>query len=122
MKEQYEEVKAEELNPGDVVHVSFHSTTKQNLCLNKKVIEVRDTHVKAQGNYYFYKEYCRYYLVEKAKKPLPTAIGSVIKHPDGWQFIRLGEDNWKGLEPGYVISPFKWTDDEVESDDWEQVA
>ena len=122
MKEQYEEVKAEELNPGDVVHVSFHGPAARSLYTDKKVIEVRDTHVKAQGNYYFYKEYCRYYLVEKTKKPLPTAIGSVVKHPDGWRFIRLGEDNWKGIESGYGISPFKWTDAEVESGDWEEVA
>ena len=121
MKEQYAEVKAEDLNPGDVVHVSFHSPAEQNLFLNKKVIEVRDTHVKAQGMYYFYKEYSRFYLVEKAKKPLPTKIGSVVKHPDGWQFIRLDEVNWKGIDRGY-ISPFKWSNEEVESDDWEEVV
>ena len=121
MSEQYEEVKAADLNPGDVVHVSFHSPAEQNLYLNKKVIEVRDSHVKAQGMFYFYKEYSRFYLVEKAKRVLPTKIGSVVKHPDGWQFIRIGEDNWKGIDQG-DISPFKWSDAEVESDDWEEVA
>ena len=121
MNEQYEEVKAEDLNPGDVVHVSFHSPAEQNLYLNKKVIKVAGTHVAAQDNYYFYKEYCRYYLVKKAKKPLPTKIGSVVKHPDGWLFVRIGDDNWKGIDRG-DISPFKWSNEEVESDDWEEVA
>lgn len=121
MSEQYEEVKAEDLNPGDVVHVSFKSGSEQNLFLNKKVIGVRDSHVKAQGMYYFYKEYSRFYLVEKAKKSLPTAIGSAVKHPDGWQFIRIGEDNWKGIDREGEVTDTRWWDVEVSCEDWKEL-
>lgn len=121
MSEQYEEVKPEDLNPGDVVHVSFKSGAEQNLFLNKKVIEVRDSHVKAQGLYYFYKEYSRFYLVEKAKKSLPTAIGSVVKHADGWQFIRIGEDNWKGIDPEGGLSVTRWYNTEVSCEEWKEL-
>ena len=123
MNEQYEEVKAEDLNPGDVVHVSFKSGSEQNLFLNKKVIGVRDSHVKAQGMYYFYKEYSRFYLVEKAERKLPTEIGAVVKHPDGWQFIRIGEDSWRAVDPRNGLSSIRWRDAEVAIvEGWEVVA
>lgn len=115
MSEEYEEVKAEDLHPGDVVHVSFHSPTEQNLYLNKKVTEVRDTHVKAEGRYYFYKEYSRFYLVSKAKKPLPTELGAVVEHIDGWKFVRVGEDYWIGIMPSGIPSGVTWRDEEVDS-------
>lgn len=121
MNEKFAEVGLSDLNPGDVVHVSFKSSAEQNLYLNMKIIKAAEVYVKTQEGYYFYESVSRYYLVEKAKKPLPTELGSVVKHPDGWQFIRLDEDNWKGIDRD-CISPFKWTDAEVASDDWEEVA
>lgn len=122
MKDQFAEVKAADLNPGDVVHVSFKSEFREALYLNMTVAETNTyTGVVMEDGRYFLKEYSRYYLVEKANKPLPTKIGSVVKHPDGWLFVRIGDDNWKGIDRG-DISPFKWSDAEVESDDWEEVA
>lgn len=115
MNKKYEEVKPEDLNPGDVVHVSFHSRAEQNLFMNEKVTEVAGTHVEAEGARYFYKEYSRFYLVYKAKKPLSTELGAVVEHTDGWKFIRVGEDDWIGITPSGDRSEGKWCDIEVDT-------
>lgn len=122
MNEQYEEVKPAELNTGDVVHVSFKSGADQTLYLNEKVIAVRDSYVSTEGGHYFWKEYSRYYLVEKAKKSLPTELGALVEHPDDWQFIRIGEDDWRAVDPRDGLSTIRWTDAEVGIEDWEVVA
>lgn len=120
MNEEYEEVKPSELTKGDVVHVSFKSGAEQALYLNEKVIVVRDAYVNAEGGSFFWTEYSRFYLVKKAERKLPTEIGSLVKHPDGWQFIRIGEDDWLAVGPRNGLSPTRWTDEEVSCDDWEE--
>jgi len=122
LNEQYGQVKLEALNKGDVVHVSFDSHLERRLYLNQTVTRVTGAYLFTEDGRSFYRDYGRFYLVEKAKKTLPTKIGSVVKHPDGWRFIRLDEDNWKGIDPEQGISPFIWSDAEVESDDWEEVV
>lgn len=122
MNEQYKAVRPEDLNPGDVVHVSFHSHAEQNLFLNEKVTKVAGTHVEAEGGRYFYKEYSRYYLVKKAKKPLPTELGAVVEHTDGWKFVRVGEDDWIGISPRGVRGTEPWCDDQVDSSRRKDVA
>lgn len=114
MKEQYEEVELEALNKGDVVHVSFKSGAEQRLYLNKKVISVQESYVKAQGGYYFWKDHCRFYLVEKAKNPLPTELGAVVEHTDGWKFVRVGEDDWVGIDPDGDRSAVRWRNNNVD--------
>lgn len=115
MSEQYEEVKAADLNPGDVVHVSFDSGSIKKIYLNETVEEVACGFMTAESKRGFHIPYSRFYLVEKAKKPLPTELGAVVEHTDGWKFVRVGEDDWIGITPGGERSPGPWYDSEVDS-------
>lgn len=122
MKDQYEEVELETLNKGDVVHVSFGSPLGRRLYLNLTVNFVTEAYLFTEDEKKFYKEYSRFYLVKKAKKPLPTELGAVVEHTDGWKFVRVGEDDWIGITPGGVRSPGPWYDSEVDSSGRKDVA
>lgn len=63
----------------------------------------------------FYIPYSRFYLVSKAQNPLPTELGAVVEHTDGWKFVRVGEDDWIGILPSGIRSDMSWRDEEVDS-------
>lgn len=114
MSEEYAEVKAADLNPGDVVHVSFKSVFTEALYLNETVAHTNEDYsVGMEDGSSFYIPYSRFYLVEKAKKPLPTELGAVVEHTDGWKFVRVGEDDWVGILPSGGRSSATWSDYEI---------
>lgn len=114
MNEEYKEVKAEDLNKGDVVHVSFKSMLTEALYLNETVAHTKEDYsVGMEDGSSFHTPYSRFYLVEKAKNPLPTELGAVVEHTDGWKFVRVGEDDWIGISPRSGRSTAQWSDSEV---------
>lgn len=115
MNEQYEEVVPAELHPGDVVHVSFNSGSIKRIYLNEKVEEDEYGYVATESGRSFHIPYSRFYLVQRAKKPLPTELGAVVEHTDGWKFVRVGEDDWIGISPSSGRSTMHWSDSEVDS-------
>lgn len=123
MSNELEAVNISELGVGDIIHVSFESSTSKGLYLNKEIKSVSNGIVYTRDFLGFVESNSRYYIVEKAKrKPeLPTEIGSVVRHNDGWQFIRLAEDSWKGINPSGVITSAYWSEDDVASTEWKLI-
>lgn len=121
MNAPIDEVKKSELAVGDIINVSFKSDFSENLYLTEKVVSIEESYVETEDRG-FLAEYSRYYIVEKAKRALPTEIGSAVKQIDDWKYIRIGDNSWKGIEPTGHISKYSWTDAEVASTEWEQIA
>lgn len=124
MSNELEAVNISELVIGDIINVSFKSSISQGLYLNKEIESLSNGIVFTKDFLGFVEENSRYYIVEKAKrKPeLPTEIGSAVKQIDDWKYIRIGDNSWKGIEPTGHISKYRWTDAEVASTEWEQIA
>lgn len=123
MTTNFTEVSKSELGIGDTIHVSYHNFAEMELYLNEKVTVLHEGSVETVGRY-FSTDFSRYYLVEKAvvKRELPTLLGSVVKHDDGWQFIRVGLDTWKGINTVGELSHYDWSNAEVASSDWEEIS
>lgn len=115
MKENvFEDVDISQIGVGDVVHVHWQDQGRGELYLEQQITEVSPTQV-ATPKYVFLQCVCRFYLVSKAKKPLPTELGAVVEHTDGWKFVRVGEDDWIGISPRSGRSTMHWRDYEVDS-------
>lgn len=126
MSETYKPVDFETLRVGDVVHVHWEYGGLSELFLNQEISEVSISTVLA-GKWTFRRPACKFYLVSKAKKPLPTELGAVIEHTDGWRFLRVGVDKWVGVGHEEGAGDLFWTDAEVvDYDDggvdWKEVA
>lgn len=111
---EYKPIKFSELTVGDIISVSFSSPQEEILVTCVEVDKITEDTVRA-GKYWFRKDFSRYYLVSKAKKPLPTELGAVVEHTDGWKFVRVGEDDWIGISPSTGRSPAQWSDYEVDT-------
>ena len=119
MSETYKPVDFETLRVGDVVHVHWEYGGMSELFLNQEIREVSISTVLA-GNWTFRRPACKFYLVSKAKNPLPIKLGAAVQHLDGWQFIRIGEDSWCAIDPRNGLSSIRWRDEEVSCEDWEE--
>ena len=88
----YEEVKIEDIREGDVVTAVGYTKLFQNL----KVAKVEeDGSIYSDTNGFDPTWGWRYFLIERAKQPLPTKLGSVVK--------ALGVE-WVLCDPGSVES------------------
>lgn len=115
MKENvFEDVDISQIGVGDVVHIHWQDRGRGELYLEQKITEVSPTQVTTP-KYVFLQCVCRFYLVSKAKKPLPTELGAVVEHTDGWKFVRVGADDWIGISPSGTRSTMHWGDGEVDS-------
>lgn len=109
---EYKPIKFSEVSVGDIISVSFSSLVEELLITCVEVDKITEDTVRA-GSYWFHKNNSRFYLVSKAKKPLPTELGAVVEHTDGWKFVRVGEDDWIGISPRSGRSTAHWSDSEV---------
>ena len=109
---EYKPIKFSEVSVGDIISVSFSSPMEKLLVTCVEVDKITEDTVRA-GDYWFHKNHSRFYLVSKAKKPLPTELGAVVEHTDGWKFVRVGEDDWIGISPRSGRSTAQWSDYEV---------
>lgn len=109
---EYKPIKFSELSVGDIISVSFSSPWEELLVTCVEVNKITGDTVRT-GEYWFRKDLSRFYLVSKAEKPLPTELGAVVEHTDGWKFVRVGEDDWIGISPRSGRSTAQWSDYEV---------
>lgn len=114
MSEHYMPVEFDSIRVGYVVHVHWEDGDSSQLFLNQEITEVCATDV-TNTKYSFLDYVCKFYLVSKAKNPLPTELGAVVEHTDGWKFVRVGEDDWIGISPRSGRSAMHWSDSDVGS-------
>lgn len=124
MTNQLTEIKFADLAVGDKFSAVFQSYGKAQLFLEEEVALTDNSQLISTLGHNFYVDYNTFFLIEKAvvKRELPTEFGSLVKHTDGWQFIRVGLDSWKGIHPGGEIARTDWSNAEVASSDWEEIS
>lgn len=98
---EYKEIKPSELRVGDVFAALFTNEFSGITRLYTDVVAtaVRADEVLAEGLNFrtdcitFFRTDCNtFYLIERPKKPLPTAIGSVVE-VDGVKYVRVLKDS-----------------------------
>ena len=98
-----EAINPNELRVGDIVHAvctSQLTVGRTQLYSNVKLISVKEDAVESDG-LLFRPEHTNFFLVKRAKQPLPKSIGSVVE-VDGVKYVRFREDNDECLEWGYA--------------------
>ena len=89
-----EAINPNELRVGDIVHAvctSQLTVGRTQLYSNVKLISVKEDAVESDG-LLFRPEHTNFFLVKRAKQPLPKSIGSVVE-VDGVKYIRVLEDS-----------------------------
>lgn len=109
----FEPIEFDSIRVGDVVHVLWEDVGRSLLYLNEEITEVHAADVGSEKRLFLH-HVCKFYLVSKAKKPLPTELGAVVEHYDGWKFVRVGEDDWVGIDPDGDRSAVRWRNSNVD--------
>ena len=90
-------IKAQDIKVGDILFVTtrggFAFTNQEVVDLNPKLyfIGTKSTDDGVAEGFGFNAPEYTFYLIERPKKPLPTAIGSVVE-VDGVKYVRVLED------------------------------
>lgn len=103
-----EAINPNELRVGDIINAVYTSQLfvgRTQLYSNVKLISVKEDAVESVG-LLFRPEHTKFFLVKRAKQPLPKSIGSVVVVV-GVKYIRVLEDNnncpeWAYDGGGYI--------------------
>ena len=90
----YKAIKPSELRVGDIITAQWTPPVgNQPSELFTEVVVTKLEPNQVWAGYLGFLTYCNtFYLIERPKKPLPTAIGSVVE-VDGVKHVRVTEDN-----------------------------
>ena len=103
---EYKEVKPSELRVGDIITAQFNLEGRETRLFTNVTVTSIDSGTVCADMLHFYTDCNTFYLIKRAKQPLPKSIGSVVE-VDGVKYIRVLEDNnncpeWAYDDEGYI--------------------
>lgn len=102
----YPETKPSELRVGDIITAQFNLAGVPTRLFTNVAVTSIDSGVVWADLLHFYTDCNTFYLIERPKKPLPTAIGSVVES-DGQTWVLCDPEDstpWRSTPLGHWAS------------------